>query len=137
MGTALARPVIARGLMRAAERVGADAIAHGATGKGNDQVRFELAAYAIRPDIRIIAPWREWDFQGRSDLMAYAKRHDIPLTAAPKPEYSMDANLMHVSYEGGVLEDPWNSTAQSAGNQRSAGGIPSVVRWMDCSTITA
>ncbi len=107
LGTSLARPVIARGLMRAAERVGAATIAHGATGKGNDQVRFELAAYAIKPDVRIIAPWREWDLQGRSQLVAYAKRHDIPLSAAPKPEYSMDANLMHVSYEGGVLEDPW------------------------------
>jgi argininosuccinate synthase len=109
MGTALARPVIAQGLMRAAERVGADAIAHGATGKGNDQVRFELAAYAIKPDVRIIAPWREWEFQGRSDLLAFAKTHDIPLMAAPKPEYSMDANLMHVSYEGGILEDPWSA----------------------------
>jgi len=107
MGTSLARPVIARGLMRAAERVGADAIAHGATGKGNDQVRFELAAYAIKPDVRIIAPWREWEFQGRSDLVAYAKEHGISMPAAPKPEYSMDANLMHVSYEGGILEDPW------------------------------
>jgi argininosuccinate synthase len=107
MGTALARPVIAQGMMRAAELVGADAIAHGATGKGNDQVRFELAAYAIKPDVRIIAPWREWEFQGRSDLLAFAKTHDIPLTAAPKPECSMDANLMHVSYEGGILEDPW------------------------------
>jgi argininosuccinate synthase len=107
MGTALARPVIGRGLVRAAERTGAEAIAHGATGKGNDQIRFELAAYALKPDVKIIAPWREWDFKGRSDLVAYAKRHGIPLTAAPKPEYSMDANLMHVSYEGGVLEDPW------------------------------
>jgi argininosuccinate synthase len=109
MGTSLARPVIARGMMRAAERVGADAIAHGATGKGNDQVRFELAAYALKPDVRIIAPWREWDFRGRSDLLAYARQHDIPLSAAPKPEYSMDANLMHISYEGGILEDPWAS----------------------------
>jgi argininosuccinate synthase len=107
MGTALARPVIARGLMRAVESTGADAMAHGATGKGNDQVRFELAAYAIKSDIRIIAPWREWDFRGRSDLMAYAKRNDIPMPAAPKPEYSMDANLLHISYEGGILEDPW------------------------------
>jgi argininosuccinate synthase len=107
MGTSLARPVIARGMMRAAERVGASAIAHGATGKGNDQVRFELAAYAIKPDVRIIAPWREWDFKGRSDLLAYAAKHDIPLPAAPKPEYSIDANLMHISYEGGMLEDPW------------------------------
>ncbi len=109
MGTALARPVIARGLMRAAERTGAAAIAHGATGKGNDQIRFELAAYALKPDIKIIAPWREWDMKGRSDLVAYADRHGIEMPAAPKPEYSMDANLMHISYEGGILEDPWAS----------------------------
>ena len=109
MGTALARPVIARGLVQAAERLGADAIAHGATGKGNDQVRFELAAYALKPDIKVIAPWREWDLKGRSDLMAYAAEHGVPIPAAPKPDYSMDANLMHVSYEGGVLEDPWSS----------------------------
>ena len=107
MGTALARPVIARGLVQAAERHGAEAIAHGATGKGNDQIRFEMAAYALKPDIKIIAPWREWNFKGRSDLVAYARTHDIDLSAAPRPEYSMDANLMHVSYEGGVLEDPW------------------------------
>ena len=109
MGTALARPVIARGLVETAERVGATHIAHGATGKGNDQIRFELAAYALKPDIRIIAPWREWEFRGRSDLVAYAEEHGIPMDAAPKPEYSMDANLMHISYEGGVLEDPWAS----------------------------
>jgi argininosuccinate synthase len=109
LGTALARPVLARGLVRAAERLGADAIAHGATGKGNDQIRFELSAYALKPDIRIIAPWREWSFRGRSDLLAYAGAHGIALPAAPKPEYSMDANLMHVSYEGGILEDPWAS----------------------------
>ncbi|MCP3958472.1 MAG: argininosuccinate synthase [bacterium] len=107
MGTALARPVIARGLMRAAERFGAETIAHGATGKGNDQIRFELAAYALKPNIRIIAPWREWDMKGRSDLVAYAHEHGLNLAAAPKPEYSMDANLMHISYEGGILEDPW------------------------------
>jgi len=107
MGTALARPVIARGLVRTAERTGAEAIAHGATGKGNDQIRFELAAFALKPDVRIIAPWREWQLRGRSDLLDYARRHGVDLPAAPKPEYSMDANLMHVSYEGGVLEDPW------------------------------
>lgn len=107
MGTALARPVLAEGLVAAAERLGAQAIAHGATGKGNDQLRFELGAYALKPDIRIIAPWREWKMRGRSDLMAYAKRHGIPIPQAPKPAYSMDANLMHVSYEGGILEDPW------------------------------
>lgn len=107
MGTALARPVIARGLIRCAEACGAEAIGHGATGKGNDQIRFELAAYALAPNIRIIAPWREWQMRGRSDLIAYARERDIDLAAAPKPEYSMDANLMHISYEGGVLEDPW------------------------------
>jgi argininosuccinate synthase len=107
LGTALARPVIARGLVETAIACGADAIAHGATGKGNDQIRFEMAAYALKPDIKVIAPWREWDLCGRSDLVAYAGQHGIDLAAAPKPEYSMDANLMHVSYEGGVLEDPW------------------------------
>jgi len=109
MGTSLARPVIARGLVQAAERFGADAIAHGATGKGNDQVRFELAAYALKPDIQVIAPWREWNLKGRSDLVAYAEANRVPIPAAPKPAYSMDANLMHVSYEGGILEDPWSS----------------------------
>ena len=107
LGTALARPVLARGLVRAAERLGADAIAHGATGKGNDQLRFELAAYALQPNIQIIAPWRQWHFKGRSDLLAYAREQGIDMPAVPKPQYSMDANLMHVSYEGGVLEDPW------------------------------
>ncbi|MEL7059063.1 MAG: argininosuccinate synthase [Acidobacteriota bacterium] len=107
LGTALARPVIARGLVRCAERFGAQTIAHGATGKGNDQVRFEMAAYALKPDVRVIAPWREWDLKGRKDLLAYAERHGIAMPAAPTPEYSMDANLMHISYEGGVLEDPW------------------------------
>lgn len=109
LGTALARPVIAQGLMDCAREHGASAIAHGATGKGNDQIRFELAAYALKPDIKVIAPWREWEYKGRSDLVAYAERHGIDMPAAPKPEYSMDANLMHISYEGGVLEDPWAS----------------------------
>jgi argininosuccinate synthase len=109
LGTALARPALARGLVEAADRFGADAIAHGATGKGNDQVRFELSAYALRPETKIIAPWREWDFRGRSDLVAYAEKHGLDLSAAPKPSYSMDANLMHISYEGGVLEDPWSA----------------------------
>lgn len=109
MGTALARPILARGLVDAARRYGADAIAHGATGKGNDQVRFELSAYALQPDIEIIAPWRLWRFRGRKDLVAYAEERGLDLAGAPKPDYSMDANLMHVSYEGGVLEDPWAS----------------------------
>ncbi|HRC84878.1 MAG TPA: argininosuccinate synthase, partial [Thermoanaerobaculia bacterium] len=109
MGTSLARPVIAQGLVEAAQRHGADAIAHGATGKGNDQIRFEMGAYALAPGIKIIAPWREWSFKGRSDLLAYARENGIALSAAPRPEYSMDANLMHISYEGGILEDPWAS----------------------------
>jgi argininosuccinate synthase len=107
MGTSLARPVISKGLVRAAIETGADAIAHGATGKGNDQVRFELSAYALKPDIKVIAPWREWDMKGRADLVAYAEKHGIPIPVTPDKPYSTDANLLHISYEGGVLEDPW------------------------------
>jgi argininosuccinate synthase len=107
LGTSLARPIITRGLMRTAKAVGADAIAHGATGKGNDQVRFELSAYAIDPDIKVIAPWREWDLKGRADCIAYAEERGIDIPVTPERPYSMDANLLHVSYEGGVLEDPW------------------------------
>ncbi len=107
LGTALARPVIAKGLVRAAEAAGADAIAHGATGKGNDQIRFELGVYALRPDLRVIAPWREWDLRGRADCVAYAAAHGIPVPVTAEKPYSIDANLWHVSYEGGVLEDPW------------------------------
>src|SRR5499433_1252023 len=107
MGTSLARPVIAKRQIEIAQKEGADAVAHGATGKGNDQVRFELTYYALQPDIKVIAPWREWDFKGRMDLIAYAKEHNIPVTATAEKPYSMDANLMHISYEGGILEDPW------------------------------
>jgi len=107
MGTALARPCIAKGLMDCAQAEGADAIAHGATGKGNDQVRFELAAYHFRPGIRIIAPWREWEFKGRKELIEYTKLHNIPIEATADKPYSVDRNLLHTSYEGGVLEDPW------------------------------
>ncbi|MCY3538779.1 MAG: argininosuccinate synthase [Acidimicrobiia bacterium] len=107
LGTSLARPVIAKGLVQAAERYGAEAISHGATGKGNDQVRFELSAYALNPDIRIVAPWREWSMRGRADLVEYAEKHDIPIPVTPEKPYSTDANLLHISYEGGVLEDPW------------------------------
>jgi argininosuccinate synthase len=107
MGTSLARPVIAKRQIEIAQQEGADAVAHGATGKGNDQVRFELTYYALQPDIKVIAPWREWEFKGRMDLIAYAKQHGIPVTATAEKPYSTDANLMHVSYEGGVLEDPW------------------------------
>ena len=107
MGTSLARPVIAKKQIEIAQQEGADAVAHGATGKGNDQVRFELTFYALQPDIKVIAPWREWDFKGRMDLIAYAREHNIPVTATAEKPYSTDANLMHISYEGGILEDPW------------------------------
>ncbi len=110
LGTAIARPLIARRLVEIANETGADAIAHGATGKGNDQVRFEIGAYALRPDIRIIAPWREWDLLSRERLLAYAEQHGIPIEQkrGGRSPYSMDANLLHISYEGGLLEDPWN-----------------------------
>jgi argininosuccinate synthase len=107
LGTALARPCIGRGMMEAADGEGADAIAHGSTGKGNDQVRFELAAYHFRPGIKIIAPWREWEFKGRKELIEYTKLHSIPIEATLDKPYSVDRNLLHTSYEGGVLEDPW------------------------------
>jgi argininosuccinate synthase len=107
LGTSLARPIISKGMMEAVKATGADAIAHGATGKGNDQVRFELAAFAIDPSIKVIAPWREWDLKGRADCVAYAEEHGIPIPVTPDKPYSMDANVLHISYEGGVLEDPW------------------------------
>jgi argininosuccinate synthase len=110
LGTSIARPLIAKRLIEIAEQTGADAISHGATGKGNDQVRFEINALALRPDIKIIAPWREWDLLSREKLMAYAEQHGIPVDFAKKGKkspYSMDANLLHISYEGKALEDPW------------------------------
>lgn len=109
LGTSIARPLIAKRLIEIAQATGADAIAHGATGKGNDQVRFELGAYALNPDIKIIAPWREWDLNSRESLLAYAEKHGIPVEQKRKggSPYSMDANLLHISYEGGELEDPW------------------------------
>ena len=110
LGTSIARPLIAKRLVEIAKEVGADTISHGATGKGNDQIRFELGAYALMPDIKVIAPWREWDLNSRESLMAYAKEHDIPVDFAKqgkKSPYSMDANLLHISYEGDILEDPW------------------------------
>jgi argininosuccinate synthase len=110
LGTSIARPLIAKRLVEIAVETGADAISHGATGKGNDQVRFELGAYALKPDIKVIAPWREWDLLSREKLMDYAEKHGIPVDFAKKGKkspYSMDANLLHISYEGGVLEDPW------------------------------
>jgi argininosuccinate synthase len=107
LGTSLARPVIAKRQIEIAQREGADAVAHGATGKGNDQVRFELTYYALQPDITVVAPWREWEFKGRSDLMAYCAEHGISISASAEKPYSTDRNLMHISYEGGILEDPW------------------------------
>ncbi len=108
LGTSIARPLIAKRMVEIAADVGADAVAHGATGKGNDQVRFELGAYALNPDIRVIAPWREWDLNSREKLLAYAEQHGIPVERhGQKSPYSMDANLLHISYEGGILEDPW------------------------------
>lgn len=109
LGTSIARPLIARRLVEIAAEVGADAVSHGATGKGNDQVRFELGAYALNPDIRVIAPWREWNLTSREKLLAYAEEHGIPIEMkrGKQSPYSMDANLLHISYEGGILEDPW------------------------------
>jgi argininosuccinate synthase len=110
LGTSIARPLIAKRLVEIANETGADAISHGATGKGNDQVRFELGAYALKPDVKVIAPWREWDLNSREKLMAYAEQHNIPVDfkkKGKKSPYSMDANLLHISYEGGILEDPW------------------------------
>ena len=110
LGTSIARPLIAKRLIEITNETGADAISHGATGKGNDQVRFELGAYALKPGIQVIAPWREWDLTSRETLMAYCETHNIPVDYAgnkKKSPYSMDANLLHISYEGGILEDPW------------------------------
>ncbi|MEL0614720.1 argininosuccinate synthase [Marinomonas arenicola] len=110
LGTSIARPLIAKRLIEIANETGADAISHGATGKGNDQVRFELGAYALKPGVKVIAPWREWDLTSRETLMAYCEEHKIPVdfsTKKKKSPYSMDANLLHISYEGDQLEDPW------------------------------
>jgi argininosuccinate synthase len=107
LGTSLARPIIAKHQVEVAEAEGATAVSHGATGKGNDQVRFELTYLALNPGLKIIAPWREWDLNSRSSLIAYAQRHGIPVPVTPERPYSSDANLLHISYEGGILEDPW------------------------------
>ena len=111
LGTSIARPLISKRQIEIANETGADAVSHGATGKGNDQVRFELGYYALKPDVNVIAPWREWDLNSREKLMAYAEQHGIPVEQkrGKKSPYSMDANLLHISYEGGVLEDPWAS----------------------------
>jgi len=107
LGTSIARPLIAKRQIEIARREGAEAVAHGATGKGNDQVRFELTYYALQPDIRVIAPWREWELNSRSKLIAFAERKGIPIPVTAEKPYSMDRNLLHISYEGGILEDPW------------------------------
>ncbi len=109
LGTSIARPLIAKRQIEIANQTGADAVSHGATGKGNDQVRFELGYYALKPDVHVIAPWREWDLASREKLLTYAEKHGIPveMKRGKKSPYSMDANLLHISYEGGVLEDPW------------------------------
>ncbi|MBP8743854.1 MAG: argininosuccinate synthase [Syntrophorhabdus sp.] len=113
MGTSIARPLIAKRQIEIARKEKADAVCHGSTGKGNDQVRFELTYYALEPGIKVIAPWREWDFTSRDDLIDYAKKHGIPVPVTKKKPYSMDRNMMHISYEGGILEDPWNEPDES------------------------
>jgi len=113
LGTSVARPLIAKHLVDVAHEFGADAIAHGATGKGNDQVRFELTVMALDPRLAVIAPWREWDIRSREDAIAYAAKHNVPVTATIKSIYSRDSNLWHLSHEGGLLEDPWNEPEES------------------------
>lgn len=107
LGTSIARPLISKRLIEIANIEDADAVSHGATGKGNDQVRFEMSCYALKPDIKVIAPWRLWDMASREDLMDYAEKHGIPVTATRAKPFSTDRNMLHISYEGGVLEDPW------------------------------
>jgi argininosuccinate synthase len=109
LGTALARPLLAYGQVRAALRVGADALAHGATGKGNDQVRFEVTYGAFAPNLHVIAPWREWDIRSREDALAYAAKHGVPVDQSPRDLFSRDGNLWHLSHEGGNLEDTWSA----------------------------
>jgi argininosuccinate synthase len=115
LGTSIARPLIAKRQIEIAKEVGADAVSHGATGKGNDQVRFELGYYALKPDIKVIAPWREWDLNSRTKLISYAETHglEVPEGKRGEPPYSMDANLLHISYEGNLLEDPWAEPSES------------------------
>ncbi len=113
LGTSIARPLIAKKQIEIAKREKADAVAHGATGKGNDQVRFELTYYALKPDIKVIAPWRDWQFDSRKSLIRYAKKHNIPVTVTKQKPYSTDRNLFHISYEGGILEDPWAEPPES------------------------
>ena len=113
LGTALARPVIAHHQVEVARQTGCDAVAHGATGKGNDQVRFELTYRALAPELGVIAPWRDWDLRSRTDCMAYAQKHSIPVSATVDKPYSIDRNLLHISFEGGILEDPWRAPEEA------------------------
>ena len=113
MGTSLARPLIAKAQIEVAKKENSNAVAHGATGKGNDQVRFELTYYALEPTIKVIAPWREWGLKSRKDLIEYAEKHGIPVPVTPDKPYSCDRNLFHTSYEGGILEDPWKEPAEN------------------------
>jgi argininosuccinate synthase len=113
LGTSIARPLIAKKQMEILAKENAQAVSHGATGKGNDQVRFELTYYAIQPNVKVIAPWREWSFKSRSDLIAYAEKHGIPVPVTKEKPYSSDRNLMHISFEGGILEDPWAEPPES------------------------
>lgn len=113
LGTSLARPVIAKEQVRIAEEANADAVSHGATGKGNDQVRFEMTYLALNPKLQIIAPWRDWDLNSRTKLMAYADKHGIPVPVTKEKPYSSDENLLHISFEGGILEDPWQEPEES------------------------
>ncbi len=113
LGTSMARPLIAKKLVEVAEAEGADAVAHGCTGKGNDQVRFELTVMALNPKLRVIAPWREWEIRSREDAIAYAKKHNVPIAQTEKDIYSRDSNIFHLSHEGGVLENPWNEPEEA------------------------
>jgi argininosuccinate synthase len=132
LGTSLARPCIIEAMMRTVKKVGADAISHGATGKGNDQVRFELGALHFDPRVTIIAPWREWNLKSRTDCIDYAKTHGIPVTATAEKPYSMDANLFHISYEGGILEDPWREPLKDMFLlTRDPQDAPSLPRYVD------
>lgn len=136
LGTSIARPLISKRLIEIANETGADAVSHGATGKGNDQVRFELGAYALRPDIKVIAPWREWDLSSRQKLLAYADTHGIPIERkkGKVSPYSMDANLLHISYEGGILEDPWSEPEEDMWLWSvSAENAPDVPAYMELS----
>ena len=112
LGTSIARPLIAKKQIEIAQAEGADAVSHGATGKGNDQVRFELTYYALKPEVKVIAPWREWELRSREDCMDYAEKHGIPVSATRSKPFSTDRNLLHISYEGGILEDPWMESTE-------------------------